>query len=344
MLKFIAYYMNEKDGVGAVRSIFLYKMLEKTNIPIEVFSRDTFGNRISGNMRLWILKVLIELLKSKNNVVYVSCGPFRQLFFIAIACLISGHKLIVDFRDGWSVNIANNYGVEKKLSVKRKALKAISELIEKITYKVCEAFIVCTPGLKKAYSNIFADDKKIYTIINGHMIGKIKYKNNRRNECLKVVCTGKFLEYGKNAIEKLHNFEECLKKNYGPEICYTIYFVGTDAITQMEFKDRKHVVIKPRMTYEKMISFISDADIGLVMVRNEELELGTKVFDYIGAGVPVFDWFQDNSMFHTYFKRYLFKKIKGAKYMMPHDGVKFHREQNIMRIVKLIKNIINNEK
>ena len=337
MLKFIAYYMDECDGVGAIRSETLYRMINKYNINNSLITRNTFGVRAQEHMWIWIVCVFLLLLKEKRHVIYVSCGPFLHLPFIAFACLISRHKLIVDFRDGWSVNIGSNYGKCGRLSFKQYVKKMIVENIEKIIYKICEAFIVCTPGLKKVYMELFSDSRKIHMVINGHMIKKCYHQDVINKKELKIVCSGKFLYYDNKAIKKLNSFKERLRRDYGDNIKYTIYFIGTDENTKEKLRRMDHIILKPRMKYEELIRFLSDADMGLALVRNEELELGTKMFDYIGLGIPVYDWFKQDSMFHTFFKSYLFKKIVGAKEIMPNDGDKFYREKNLIHIVKIIK-------
>jgi len=338
VLKYIAYYMNEKDGVGAIRSIALYKMLKKSGVDIEMISKDTFGYSGVQNIASWIINVLFTLLKSRHDLVYISCGPFRPLIFIGLICWFCRHRLIVDFRDGWSVNIASNYGRKEKLNWKNYCSQKIAELIEKNIYKICSAFVVCTPGLKKAYKNIFGNDEKIYMIVNGHMIPERSHINKRADlNGLKIVCAGKFLDYDSDAIARLDQFEDKLQKTYGMDVRYTIYFIGTDVPTAEKLEGRSNVVVMPRLSYSEMVEFLADADVGLAIIRNEELDLGTKVFDYIGLGIPIFDWFKEESMFHSFFKPYLFKDLRKAKEEMPKDGYRFHRKKSLRELLEIIK-------
>jgi hypothetical protein len=71
-------------------------------------------------------------------------------------------------------------------------------------------------------------------------------------------------------------------------------------------KNYSHIRIElqERKNRDDLLRVISEADLGVNLVRNPEYDLGTKVFDYIACGIPIFNYFDHTNNFTDYFKNH----------------------------------------
>lgn len=311
---FIAYYFSEADGVGSLRSRCLARMLEERDNHIFYFTKHSFGNLAASSKLMWCFFIFYHLLKSNIGKVYISCGPFWHLPFILLACQFTNKRFICDFRDPWSLNIRRGYGNSEAKVNPVKVL--ISEIIEKLIYKSCYRFWVCTPGMYDLYTNLFKDNNKLDLIPNGYdfdskLIRDIKIKeiSNATNK-INLVCLGKFAdENPKTARTALKQLKESYLENNPYSL--VIDFIGTplhptyDLVCELGLE--KNCNFHAKMPYLEAIKLASKADMGLCVIRDEEFDLGTKAFDYIGLGLPIYNCFQENSNFFKFFQNFLSK-------------------------------------
>jgi hypothetical protein len=302
----VAYFFEESDGVGSLRSLSLNNLLVKKSKKVSCIHKNTFKN--NERFLIWLIKLLIHIIKNKPDTIYVSCGPFYHLFPIAIISKLLGRNLIVDFRDPWSLNIKLSYGGKNKKIID-KIKYPIAVFIEKQVYNICRYFIVCTTGMSEEYAKLFKDSSKIKVITNGHNldINSLENKSNKFNTKINFVCIGKFAEY---SVEKAIKSLELIKmfcNNNGYD--YKIHFIGSDKLINqnaIELSDgisKSKIKFYDRRTYDEAIKIAKKFDIGMCIVRNENLEFGTKIFDYIGLGLPVMGDFDKSENFYCYFKK-----------------------------------------
>ncbi|XQY91540.1 hypothetical protein ACNRWW_18925 [Metabacillus sp. HB246100] len=304
---FVAYYFYDEDGVASLRSRVLSEVLEQRGNKLDIITRKSFGSNTLNSKLKWSIKLFAHLMKADYDKLYVSCGPFWHLRVILLACLLRRKKFIVDFRDPWSVNLKNGFGGSKPKASDNIIKKA--EFWEKLVYKYCESFWTVTSGMADAYEEVFGDQKKINVVINGHNITSVddSKESNHNSDKLTFICMGKFIEYGEekavHALRKLNETCKAGKKSYKLE------FIGAkrDSIEPIIVRlgMEKNVVFIPRLPYQEAVKRAKSADIGFCILRDENLEHGTKTFDYIGMGLPIFDCFEKGSMFHEFFKPYL---------------------------------------
>jgi len=83
------------------------------------------------------------------------------------------------------------------------------------------------------------------------------------------------------------------------------------------------------MDYSEALKIAAKCNIGLLILRDENIEYGTKIFDYIGLNLLVLDNFEKDSIFRYEFSDFIHNddNIKGE--MVDKKG-KFKRE-NIYR-------------
>lgn len=339
---FITYYFGSGYGVAGKRSAYLHKML-KTKITIRVIEKNSFKGWES-NKFIWLLKTLCILLKKKEMVVYISCGPFWHLPMIALVCLLKKHKVYVDFRDGWSINIRTGYGQENSRFCFLKYHIVLT--LERFLYSISERFIVCTKGMAKEYRKIFGDDKKIMLIRNGHEIEGEKLKcicgnMNKHQEMYKVVCAGKFLHDMPNGKSKIMSLYKRIKKE---KKYFKIYFIGTDEDTEKELSAIENIIFCERLPYDELINFIADSDLVLTAIRNEDFDYGTKIFDYIALGLPVYDWFNHDKDFYKEFNQFLVEGLDECKKINYDISGKYSRKEAFKSLVDvMVKGMRNKE-
>lgn len=327
----VAYYFSLDDGVGAKRSRFLYEMLLKRHITVDVIHKNKWNEKTSNSRLKWLLKCVCFLFNSRKQVVYISCGPFWHLFFVTFIAFIKRHHLFVDFRDPWSLNIK-----KEPRGIRRLLRLAIAVTIERFVYAVAERFIVCTPGMLDLYAKLFNDRKKLMLALNGHELDEnlLEEHDNIVVSPYKIVCLGKFLSYGQVYLKK---YEALCAKLDELKVDYKIFFVGADKETVMALSKDSRAAILPNMPYKKAIVFLSDAHFALLSIRDEDFEFGTKVFDYIAMGIPIYDWFDHEKSFYQFFSKYLNEDIHSISRLNFDSASGFYRGNCLKQLCDFIE-------
>lgn len=302
----ITYFFDEKDGVGSLRSKTLNKFLNKNNISTRVVDKKFFGEIISKSFILWCFAVFLKILFSKEKKVYISCGPFQHLIFVALASFLGRKKLIIDFRDPWSLNIRRGYNKTVKVN---KLKFIISSSIERLSYIICDTFIVCTQGMYNEYKYLFRNEDKLVLMTNGHDVNlKLKTRSIDLSN-LNVVCLGKFAEYDEDKARCTLNEVKNLVPNIDGLV---LHFIGSKKDINIKVLDdlnlRDKAIFYPRMEYREALEIASKCDLGMLIMRDEDIEYGTKVFDYIGLGLLIVGSFNNNSIFKDTFKEYIYSR------------------------------------
>ncbi|WDZ51158.1 hypothetical protein LF296_18045 [Acinetobacter vivianii] len=294
---FLAHFYSDKDGVGALRSRTLSSFLKEKGVFCHVVTRR--------NNNLFMLgEIFYHIFFGGYQRVYVSCGPFKYLFLISLFCFFSRKKLIIDFRDPWSLNILNNYGASL---IEKKTLKYyIASFIEKLAYKISWRFVVCTKGMYVRYGELFNDNNKLLIIENGYSFTPLMKKLDVNKNTLSIVCIGKFVEYNLEAAHK--TLEDIKNKTIGKKII--INFVGADQeknnLLAYSIFPTAEINFYKKLPYNEAVEIAKKSDVGILIVRDEDIEYGTKIFDYIGLGIPFYSHLDKNKNFYNRFKKFIF--------------------------------------
>ena len=284
-------------GVAGLRSKALINFLNKKGVNVKA---------IACNSKLlnWYIKIFLSIVFGKEKIVYFSCGPFIYSIFFIILAKILLKEVIVDFRDPWSLNILHNYG---KLGDINKLKYTIVIFLEKIIYFFTNKFIVCTEGMYLEYSKIFKSNNKMVLILNGYSFDFIytTKKDKKNEEIIKFVCIGKFAEYSQIKAENiLNNIKDKMK------IPFSIDFIGSDYDSNAKILEKCGILNKAtfheKKPYEDVINFTASCDVGLLILRNENIEYGTKIFDYIGLKKPFYSILNKDALFFKEFNEFLF--------------------------------------
>ncbi|BCB05762.1 hypothetical protein [Bacillus sp. KH172YL63] len=308
-IAYVAYYFFDEDGVASLRSRVLTEMLEDRGNDLEVITKKTFGEKALKSKILWGFQVFKHLMTADYDKLFVSCGPFWHLRFILLACILRKKKFIVDIRDPWSANLKRGFGGTKakasNLVIKR------AEFWERLMYKYSEQIWTVTEGMKESHKEVVGNTEKFTIVINGHDINVEEIAQYQKelpdNDVTTYVCMGKFVEYGEEKAER------ALKKlrdvNIQEDKKFVLEFIGCNEekirpiISRLDMEE--YVRFIPRMPYHEAITRASKADIGFCIIRDEDIEHGTKTFDYLGLGLPIFDCFKEGSHFQKFFEPYL---------------------------------------
>jgi hypothetical protein len=249
-----------------------------------------------------ILNLIYKIYKYNFGTIFVSMPPFRCWWILFLPSIIR----IFDWRDGWSIAMRTGYGKTFKDS-KFKSLFA--KFIELFAFFRANIIVTCTPGLYNYHSKGLPAflAKKLILIPNGHNIKINKddfkpFKPQIKN-ILRVICAGKFSEYG--ALKATKVIDTLLTRYSGHKISLTI--IGA-SIHENEWLMSSYnnlsnfkIQILSRLDYQSTIQMIKNCDLTAVVIRDDTYDFGTKVFDYIACGKPVLDVFDQRSIFRKYF-------------------------------------------
>lgn len=247
----------------------------------------------------WV-KLGVKLFKEKRTKLIISMPAFRGWYVL----FFPGIKVILDWRDGWSAAILDGYGKQYKPNMSKYYL---TKCIELVGITLSTGVIVCTHGLLNYHQkNLPAVLRKKITLIpNGSVLKKMHVNNNADitlKKTITAICVGKFAEYGS---DKCHQVVSTLLKRY-PDKLMRLELVGCDVEINEQFSREVEsptfeVSIYPRLHEQPLMERLLNADLGIVVLRSEELEYGTKSFDYVVSGLPILDTFSKTSEFKKYF-------------------------------------------
>ena len=302
MMLLLCYYFDEKYAVAAQRSRSLQHYLNSKNISTQVVQAE-------GSALGWFFNSLWAIVKTKDRV-YISCGPFYPLLFISFFCALLKKSLIVDLRDPWSLSIIYGYGDRIHPLWTKKARMAL--WIEHYAYTHCAEMWVCTNGMYSFYKEQFKDSQRLRMIPNGYessLLKKIDLENivglTYKAEIPTYVCLGKFAEYG---LENAHRvLNQIMAGNQNKR--FKILLIGCDQQANQQFFANFYpdvnYEIRERLPYSQALQIAASCQWGICIVRNEDYEYGTKIFDYIYLKLKILNIFDRNKDFYQYFKDYL---------------------------------------
>lgn len=239
---------------------------------------------------------------------FISMPPFRSFFKF----FSTKRKIILDIRDGWSIAQKSGYGG----TTRNNPLKSwITRKIERFLISRSYMTITCTPGLQYYLSEL--SNKHIFLIPNGvseqrlALIDSLKKSPKKEKELsgYVFVCAGKFSEYGEDKAKKVLNLI-CQRYKEGNLL---IKIVGCDRLKNYWAVDyfkritsgRGELRLIERVSTEKLLKTLMNADYGISIIRDPDYDFGTKVYDYIACNLPIINYFSKENNFTRYFDSYL---------------------------------------
>lgn len=177
---FFAKFSLEKPGTDIFASVqsLIFRMLDRIMIPDAKV--------------LWIPSALIkavEIVRSEHiQLVYVTGSPFSCFILGLLVKWMTGKKLILDYRDTWSLNVYRK---------KNKLVRMVESLFEKKIAMNADALLFVSRNMHDMYRRIYPTQKKIgfHVIENsydhkGNLGSDLKRKG--QNDICRIVYAGSF--------------------------------------------------------------------------------------------------------------------------------------------------------
>ncbi|MDC7717900.1 hypothetical protein PQU95_11825 [Vogesella sp. DC21W] len=311
----IGYYGDENKYVGAIRPKSLSDFLRIHGYQ-SIFFHNAEGVGGLFARVLWFVRLLIFSLRFKPDTVVISIGPYWYFVLLSIFFKVRSVSVIIDVRDGWSCNISDQ-GLRRLFRLR------LALMMERVAYLLCDHYVVVTPGLKDYYSFIFKTSNKIEIIMNGHSINSVAGSILNKKHLIFAIF-GKYAEYGSHAEVTTEKLKKVMEQHASKGL--EIWLIGCSSLT-VQLLERygmaSFLKIYNRMPYDQAINILKNASVGVCAVRDQKTEFGTKIFDYIGCGLPVFDSFDTESNVHHMFSDYLLSDFS--------DDSSFFRVSNSIR-------------
>ncbi|PWS54344.1 hypothetical protein [Pseudoalteromonas sp. meg-B1] len=211
--------------------------------------------------------------KKKYDVVVITGNPFLHFFIAKILKNTMGCKIVLDFRDPFAKNERN---ASTALSVKLKRKMLV--LFEYFFCEFADKIIVMNEGCKKL---LCSRQQEIIEIIDNG------YDEKSLNNATKKITVGnnskKTIVYlGSFAVDR--NIDNLLTSNKALGFAFDILHIGKP----LEGLDNhKGVTCTGLVSYSDAVGYAKGADIGLILASGKAFESTTKIFDYIGLGLPI---------------------------------------------------------
>lgn len=250
------------------------------------------------------------IYKEGYRNILLTMPPFRNWSL----CFLPRINVILDIRDGWSIAMRSGYGGTSKVAPFKAKL---ARMVEQIAISASTLTITCTPGLA-AYHSTKCARRKIALIPNGfpdrdfplvqEMIQKRGTSTISKRDNI-FICAGKFSEYG---LEKVKELILYISKSNLKKVCKIIVYSNSKESNDwinlfIKENNINNIIFMNEYSVDRgvILNKIIESDFGIVMLRDDRYEFGTKVFDYIVCGKKVLTYPFTPSAFTDYFKNSL---------------------------------------
>jgi hypothetical protein len=321
----VARYFDE-NLVGTQRLRHLAAYLKKNGMTVSKVNTTKGWSK-----ERFIREVVLNIWRFQGKIVFVSCGPFYYLAAATLISVVRKKTLIVDFRDPLSFNFSIP---DKDISV-RNAKRAIhlfwARARERFAYYFSSTFIVCSTGMYELYSRLFGNTKKLRMIPNGFDFtppaSTLALWQGKEQDIERFICIGKFLEYSETKARSI--FEKLLERKMKLGKKVLIIFYNDETTKLKSFVEGLGLPLgfsaeyRGRIPYEMVIKEAFSFDCGIVVIRNESFDVGTKIYDFIGLGLPVLDVFDHNANFYKSFHNFCLDRLAPMFQYQP--DIRYHR-------------------
>lgn len=275
----IRYFVGEKDltadvvekgcGRRTVKSMafsFLYKMYKRlTSLPDKYIGWYWYGMVEAENV----------VKNHEPDIIYSSASPYTSHLIAKKLSKKFNLPWVAELRDLWA---DNHYAVPSKLN----------DWLEINTLKAASALVTVSDPLKERLESKYT--VPVFTIMNGYDESDYMFTNKRQKNKVVIVYTG-MLYAGKRDPSPLF---EAIAGNDFLKSVVEVHFYGKKTYFLQELIDRygliNNVILKGMVSREQSLQVQKNASILLLLTWNDPLEKGVltgKLFEYIGAGVPI---------------------------------------------------------
>jgi len=224
----------------------------------------------------WFSTIRARRLARECDLIYVSCSPFSSSLSAVVVKWLTGRRLVVDFRDAWSLNPYSHFGPLRRAIINR---------LERVVLYACDALIVNTEGAAREYASAYPEYRdKIVAIPNGYdVLTPVDLRSSGGD--FQIMHVGSF--YGSRNPDELL---ECLAEFGKDDISFVQ--VGGSFCSYERFRDRVKIKIVPPVPREEAIEFMREASL-LYLKQGREpgvsayIAVGAKTYEYLATGLPI---------------------------------------------------------
>jgi len=248
---------------------------------------------------------------SQSQYIFITMPPFWTIlkyapFLFLMKILYRKANLIFDFRDPWSFNIGTNYSFDRSTKIEWSIKYIVAIGFEKFAHFLADCVIVTTSPMINYYEKIGFSRQKMLLIENGYdefVDSKPKDKKSRDLEKVSVMFSGKLFEYSHE--EAIFCVQYILDSYDSDSIIFNCCGSDTEYFKLKSYLPSEVEVNSfGYLPYDAFINKCCKSDIGIVIVRCDDMYYGTKLFDYLGCGLRVIACSSKNSALFRRFARY----------------------------------------
>ena len=242
----------------------------------------------------WVLPAILEgrkVIKRENiDVIFATGMPWSSLLVGFGLKILTGAKLIVDFRDPWATN---PFATEKRFIV-----KVLDRFCEKQIVKRADCISLNTPELTKEFQTRykFLPENKFQTLMNGY--DPVDFKNLQANNLSvdpeKLVISHIGYLYGlRNPQPVLQALKEITGEN--AQLLSNIIFkqigytdLENDICSEIaSMKLSKNYLDLGPLPYNEALQHMASSDILLIIQQETTTQIPSKIYEYIYLNKPI---------------------------------------------------------
>lgn len=217
-------------------------------------------------------------LAKECECIYVSCSPYSTAVFACIIKIITKRKLIIDYRDAWTISLHN------KISSKFNLF--FSQYLEMFVLRTCDALILNTEGTLAAYKTIYKKHAhKMVCIPNGY--DEFKHENVKITDTKFVIMyVGTF--YGNRVPDLL--FDALNELDFRNDVKFV--YIGRDDGSLDKFRGLFDIDILGPVCNSEVISWLLKASLLYLKQGDgsglyDNTAVAAKTYEYLYSGVPM---------------------------------------------------------
>jgi len=239
-----------------------------------------------GWVPLTILRAVKLIRAHKIETIYVSCSPFSASL-IGVACrLITGKRLVLDFRDPFGLRVEGF-----KISPLKEKIDAF---FMGLFFRHADLLIVTTDEVRREYAAQFPEfSEKVVTVHNGFDATHLATQRPEKFPRFTIIYTGQFY-YKFNASLNMYadNFFSALarlkqEKKISSETFQFLFYGSEQGAIQAyaaQYGVEDLVVVSDRVSYEEVLQVMRRSHLQLLRIM--KLMLSTKLFEGIPLNIP----------------------------------------------------------
>jgi glycosyltransferase involved in cell wall biosynthesis len=241
-----------------------------------------------------VFRGYLMIKKHKIDMIFSSCPPHSVHLISLLLKLLTGKRLVLDFRDPWSrsqwepLNASKLERIEKNINI----------VLERWAIKKADKIICNTAELRDDFIKFYKDlpQDKFQVFYNGYDPDNIPNIMNGKSDCsLKVKFTHTGTLYKRRDPSPLfHAIKQLIEEKQIDRDKISIQFIGAISeelwminrlVKELKLEDIIKF-IKP-VNYRESLDYMLQSDVLILLQPGTLLQIPAKVFDYMCAEKPI---------------------------------------------------------